>query len=81
MTNLRRMTEAVSHADNGGCLVGNQPLGEVAQEWLDVGFDADTAPEWWAAGVWDADAAAALRDSGLNADRNAGELILSWVKP
>ncbi len=64
---LARMTEAVMSDNASSLIMGSEPAGQVAQEWLDEGFDADTAPEWWAAGAWMADAAASLRDAGLNA--------------
>lgn len=36
----------------------------IAEDWIDNGFDADSAGEWMDIGVWDAATAATIRDSG-----------------
>jgi hypothetical protein len=61
------MLEAVKQHDrlNGGWLVGNERPEDIATSWEGAGFSAEEAEAWWAAGCWDADCTAALRDAGL----------------
>lgn len=44
---------------------------DTAQEWLDCGFDADTADAWLGIGVWDAATAETFRDAGKSPEQIA----------
>ena len=41
---------------------------EVAQDWADNDFTADTMVDWLDAGFWDAGTAAEVRDAGISAE-------------
>jgi len=53
---------------NGERFTGSDAA-EVAQEWIDYGFDADDVSDWCDIGCWDAATAAAWRDAGLSPDQ------------
>lgn len=51
---------------NGDRFAGNSAT-DNAEDWIDNGFDADSAGEWCDIGVWDAATAAEFRDAELTA--------------
>ena len=61
---LATMVEAINVADRW-FLAGNESVEGVAQEWIDAGFDSETAYPWWLARCFDAGAAARCRNGGL----------------
>lgn len=68
----------------GDLFAGNN-VEDTAQDWLDHGFNADTAREWCAIGVWDASTAEEFRDADLTpcqvekaADKLAAAEIAEW---
>ena len=50
-------------------LAGSESVEQAAQEWIDAGFTAGSAADWWEAGCFDADRTAELRDAGLTPDQ------------
>jgi hypothetical protein len=55
--------------DSHGERFSGNHVADVAQDWLDNGFDAESAGEWCEIGAWDASTAAQLRDAGLTPDQ------------
>lgn len=62
---LAAMMFAVESNDAGGWLTGGENSADVAQEWLDWGFEAETVEDWWDAGCFDPQRASELQDNGL----------------
>lgn len=60
------MTMEALLISNGDRFAGNS-VTDSAEDWIDNGFDADSAGEWCDIGVWDAATAAEFRDAKLSA--------------
>lgn len=45
----------------------------VAEEWVNAGFDCDTAKSWWDAGAFDADRTSYIRSMGLTPEQAADD--------
>ena len=51
--------------DRHGSTFAGNCADDTAQDWIDNGFERDSADDWCEIGCWDAATAAELRDSGL----------------
>lgn len=75
---MRQMLES-----RGDYFSGNNPE-DIANEWLDYGFDTESAEEWCEIGVWDACTAAEFRDRGYIPGQVAdasSDLLASYDDP
>lgn len=71
MSEMNRMIQVVGNA--GSMAVGNAPLGEVAQEWIDAGFSDVEAARWLESRCYDAAAAAKLAKAGVTPEQASAE--------
>lgn len=83
MNNVNDMVDLIRNTTGAAQFVAGVMLTveETAVEWCQNDFGADAA-DWWAAGCFDADRAAILRDAGITPEQAAIECpqleVFSW---